>query len=175
MSDGPPLEAKWDEITDRMSDPRCIQKLDEITQSLQSVQPLGIAIENLAPRLRRQLAQNHVRSVEIPMRIVAGIEQHVLRIEHVEQLGQMLRIVRLLDRLRSQKAVVADIFARKPPQPWDGRAQRFVVLVEPPQQRRQPADAALDEHDGYFTNTPSQTKLTRWAMNVCDRFVCHSI
>ena len=40
------------------------------------------------------------RRVEVPVRVIAGIEQHVLRIDHIEEIDEMLAGCRLLNRLR---------------------------------------------------------------------------
>ena len=46
------------------------------------------------------------------MRIIAGEDYRLFRAQHLEQLQQVLVVVRLFDRLGAEVAVVQDVFAR---------------------------------------------------------------
>src|SRR5918995_491384 len=56
-------------------------------------------------------------------------------------------MTRLLERLGRQPDVVAGVLARQPLEPRGLLAQRPVIGVEPPEDGRQPGNAALDEHE----------------------------
>ena len=56
---------------------------------------------------------------------------------------------RLLERLRRQANVLGRVLARQPREPRRLLPQRLVVGVEPPEERGQPGDAALDKDESH--------------------------
>src|SRR6266403_4804890 len=79
------------------------------------------------------------------MRIV-GRKQQLVPADPLDHLEQMLAPLRIFHRLRGPPDVVADIFRRPALEMRYLAAQPFKALVEPPTQRRRPAEAGLDHH-----------------------------
>jgi hypothetical protein len=79
------------------------------------------------------------------VRVVAREQDRAVGLHHVQDLEQLARVVRLLDRLRREAEVVEHGPAGALGQPRDLAAERLPVLVEPPQDVRQPREPALDE------------------------------
>src|SRR5262249_6105623 len=113
-------------------------------------QPIELArglAHDAGPQSGWQRARDELGRIAVPMREIAGEHQHPPRVEHLQHPVEMLRRVRLLDWLRGEQHMLGDDLARRPVEPWRGLPQRLPVLVETPEQRRQPGDAALDQHE----------------------------
>jgi len=89
-----------------------------------------------------------VRIVEIPVRIIGREHQPVRQPGRVlQQLQKLPRLVRLLHRLRRQPEVLTDVLRRRLLQLRHLLLELLPGRVEPSGQRRQPGEAALDQHD----------------------------
>ena len=114
------------------------------------VQLLRIAeIERLAVGVADAGRQHARRLVEVPMRVV-GREQQLVPADPFDHLEQMLAPLRVFHRLRGPPDVVADVFRRLALEMRHLAAQPLETLVEPPGQRRRPAEAGLDHHHLQF-------------------------
>src|ERR1700741_4451183 len=114
---------------------------------LQPVQRPRIGVEDLAALLVRQRRlESEARVVEIPMRVVRG-EQEAIDADPFDQLTQMPRLVGLVDWLGREPEMLADVFRRLALQMRHLAAEARKMLVHPPHGRRNPAEAAFDEHD----------------------------
>src|SRR5471032_1917367 len=121
------------------------------------VKRAGVAAENLdAFGLSQRRLDRKTRIVEIPVRIIRR-EQQTIDADPVNHRSQMLGVVRLLDRLRGEPEMLADIFGRTPLQVRDFVAEALEMLVHPPCRRRDITEAAFDEHDLEFRKTLGHT------------------
>src|SRR4051794_33330982 len=117
------------------------------TSRSQLVERTRIGVEDLcAFCFRERRLEGEARIVEIPVRIVRG-EQQPVRPDPVDHRTQMFCIVRLVDRLRREPEVLADIFGRPALEMRHLIAESVKMLVHPPGGRRNPSKAAFDEYD----------------------------
>src|SRR6266702_49002 len=110
----------------------------------------GIGAEDLLPLgLGERRLEGEARIVKVPVRIVRR-EQQPVDSDPFDQRAQMPRLIRLVNRLRREPEVLADIFRRFSLEMWHLAAEAREVLVHPPHRRRDPAETALDEDDLQF-------------------------
>ena len=72
-------------------------------------------------------------------------------------MGQLLRIVRLLERLGREADVLPDVLGGPPAAPRDLAPAGFPVRVQTPEEAHERCDAALHQHEarvGNRSNTP---------------------
>src|SRR5260370_26879879 len=117
------------------------------------VQRAGVAVENPAALgFRQRRLERKARIVKVPMRIIRR-EQQAIDADPFDQRAQMLGFIRLVDRLRREPEMLLHIFRRTPLEVRDFAAEAVEMPVHPPHGRRDPAEAALDEHDFEFRET----------------------
>src|SRR3954447_25908329 len=75
----------------------------------QSVEGLRVLVKDTLAKRIWQAWEGVCRRVKVPMWIVAGEHQQMLRIGHLKHLEQMGRVVRPLDRLACQAHVVTQV------------------------------------------------------------------
>ena len=108
------------------------------------VEPARVRPHDLTPQRRREQPRGLPRGVEVPVRVVGGEQDAVVHPDVPQRGGQVGGVVRLLDRLRGEPEVLADVLRRRPAQVRHVRAQLPPGVVEGPHQRTGPGDAALD-------------------------------
>src|SRR5258707_15797412 len=110
------------------------------------VERAGVAAEDfLAFRLAQRRLESEPRIIKVPMRIIRR-EQQAVDANPFDQRTQMFCFVGLVDRLRREPEMLADIFGRTPLQMRDFVAETLEMLVHSPHRRWNPAEAAFDEH-----------------------------
>src|SRR5207245_2169372 len=70
----------------------------------------GVLAEYPLGYSRRQILQCQSRIVEVPVRIVSGIDQCAFAVDHVYDLRQVLPLQGLLDWLGRKAAMLEDVF-----------------------------------------------------------------
>ena len=111
------------------------------------------------------------RRVEVPVRVIAGIERHVLRIDHIEEIDEIAgcrapQSVASISSNAPEYTRLAFSLTR------ERLRARFIILssrhIRPGDQATPPSTRTTFRF-GYFTNTPSHTMLTRCAINIWER------
>src|SRR5712664_4590126 len=95
----------------------------------------------------RQMRRYRVIAVELPMWVIGGEQEHLVRVDHVDDVCNAFRIGRTVERLRGQADVVAHDRRRLAIDPGHLDADAAPGLVGAPHEGRQPADAGLHQHD----------------------------
>ena len=116
------------------------------TLTRQPVDRLGVGGEDLAAALGREAGGEGAEGVvEVPVRVVGG-EQETIPADQLHHVEEVPRLGGLLDRLGGDPDVLADVLRRLALEVGDLAAHALEQPVEAPGQRRQPREAALDEH-----------------------------
>src|SRR5882724_13174529 len=89
----------------------------------------------------RQIRRYRVIAVELPVRVIGGEQEHPVRIDHVDDVGNAFRIARAVERLRGQANVVTHDRRRLAVDPRHLDADAAPGLIGAPHEGRQPADA----------------------------------
>src|SRR5215204_528318 len=94
-----------------------------------------------------RIRQARVWRIEVPVRVVRGEHQLVLKPGCLlQQLHELVRLVRLLHRLGGEPEVLREVLRRLAPKPRHLAAQLRPGGIHPPRQRRHPPEAALDQY-----------------------------
>ena len=93
-----------------------------------------------------KVARREIRRIAVPVGKIAREHHHAIGGKHLEHHLKVLGAIRLFDRLGREVDVLEDDLAGPPIEPGCCLAQRPPVFVQPPEERRQPADATLDQH-----------------------------
>ena len=83
----------------------------------------------------------------MPVRPVGGEHEHLRRPELVDDLRELRRVRRPVDRLQADPHVLADVGRRRPRQPRHLAPQAAPALVGAPQERGQPREPGLQQRD----------------------------
>src|SRR5690349_1944138 len=92
------------------------------------------------------------------MRVVARVEQEVVGAELLDDLQQVDWVRREVQRLERETHVLADVRGRRAPHPGDEAPKIPPLLVEAPEERRQPGPA------GFKANQPQAGELVEDAL-----------
>src|SRR4051812_45114827 len=112
---------------------RCIAVLLEI------VEIAGVLREDLSPKFLRETAREDVLGrVEVPVGVVGGEEEELLRPYHLEHLVQVLGVLGVLHGLRREANVLPYVLARHTPHPRHLAPEAPIVVVETPHRAGHP-------------------------------------
>src|SRR5688572_27158797 len=103
-------------------------------------------IHHTVPQISRKVAGREIWSISVPVGKIAGEHQHAVGGKHLKHALKVLRAIRFFDRLGGEIDVLKDDLAGLPVEPGCRLTQRAPVFVQPPEERRQPADATLYQH-----------------------------
>ncbi len=112
----------------------------------QPVQRASRFVHHTVPQAGGKVARREVRCIAVPVGKIAREHHHAIGGKHLEHSRKVLGAIWLFDWLGREVDVLEDDLARPPIEPGCRLAQRPPVFVQPPEERRQPADATLDQH-----------------------------
>ena len=90
--------------------------------------------------------RHRVVTVELPMGVIRGKQQQLVRAEMIEQAAHDVGGIGCVERLDGQAEMIAEDVARRAVDPGNLGAQAAPQLCQPPQEWRDPGHAGLDQH-----------------------------